>query len=327
MVSTFVTGGCTNALATQISFVTNATVNYAIAGAIVNGVWEGATGGDFGAGARSGFLTSFFGKQWGVKNLKNPYRFVVAGFNGGINSMCHGGSFKNGFATAFGMSFVGDIVDGAEKTYAGTTTTSQQTHDDPSTLEVMNYGNQLYTQLGETTPGIDPDAIEMYEDLMADPAFLYASNNPGGAIPEALCIKWHEWQDYVGKVYGDLTRGKLDGSHIIDWVLNKNGTIERALEAKYCRIINNTQQLREFARGYGKKFELWICGYTQKISPTLVKTINDSGGNIMRVINGVPRKVDLDALIKAGGVFDQLNIFDWMPYPMYIDPYANRNMI
>ena len=171
--------------------------------------------------------------QQGVTNLKNPYRFVVAGFNGGINSMCHGGSFKNGFATAFGMSFVGDIVDGAEKTYAGTTTTSQQTHDDPSTLEVMNYGNQLYTQLGETTPGIDLDAIEMYEDLMAHPAFL----------------------------------------------------------------------------------------------PTLVKTINDSGGNIMRVINGVPRKVNLDALIKAGGVFDQLNIFDWMPYPMYIDPYANRNMI
>ena len=142
MVSSFITGEFTEGLATQITFITNSALRYAVAGGIVNGVWEGATGGDFGAGARSGFLTSFFGKQWGVTDLKNPYRFVVAGFNGGINSSCHGGSFKNGFATAFGMSFVGDIVDGAEKTYVKTVT-----EVDPSTAEVMRYGNQLYSSL------------------------------------------------------------------------------------------------------------------------------------------------------------------------------------
>ena len=75
--------------------------------------------------------------------------------------MCHGGSFKNGFATAFGMSFVGDIVDGAEKTYVKTVT-----EVDPSTAEVMNYGDQFADFY---------DAV--YKDRYGNP--IYYSQNGG----------------------------------------------------------------------------------------------------------------------------------------------------
>jgi hypothetical protein len=176
----------------------------------------------------------------------------------------------------------------------------------------------------------DPERVEYLTELINDPAYGLASNGPGGAIPEWLYNNWRAWQNAVGKMYEGLERGSKIGKYKIDWMpKDAFGNITKALEAKYVKFIENRGQLRTFAVQFGKKFELHISEYTQKISPTLVNLIDRTGGKIMRC----GKALDLGALYRAGGVvsdvvkgINSINItipiefFQWQITPNGLQP-------
>ena len=293
----FCMGACTGALGAGVNtFVSSAwgstLTSSIVSGAIAGGITGEMFGDGFEKGAQHGAIAGAI--SWGVDARFGDYasrgkfnQLIIDGLKGGLNGLARGGDFIEGFA--YGVAY------GAAYKYTEKLSRSDMPIYDEVDLE--NY--------------IDADAFEMFEDLMADPAYWLAG--PGGAIPDELYNAWREFQAYVGWL-NNAIRGTKVGGHIIDWM-----TLDgRALEAKFVRIISKTQQLEAFAKIYGQKFELWISDYTQKISMPLLYAIKANGGKIMQVIKGVPKEVKIDKLIKAGGALKNLNIFGLFPNPFYL---------
>ncbi|NLY75360.1 MAG: hypothetical protein GX075_08645 [Firmicutes bacterium] len=269
----------------------------AVSGAIGGGITGELFGEGFGKGAVYGAIGGAinFGvdKRYGEFASKSTFnKLIINGLKGGLNGLARGGDFIEGFAYGFAY--------GAAYEYADKLSRSDMPIYDEVDLE--NY--------------FDPDAFEMFDDLMADPAYWLAG--PGGAIPDELFNAWREFQAYVGEV-NNAVRGTKVGGHIIDWMTSTG----RALEAKFVRFIYLTKQLETFAKIYKQNFELWISDYTQKISVPLLKVIQQNQGKIMRVEKGVPKEVDIDKLIKAGGVLKNFRGFFFYPNPFYLPKLGN----
>ena len=149
-------------------------------------------------------------------------------------------------------------------------------------------------------PG-DPLSLNRYVYCGLDPV-NYIDPTGFSFLPPWLDKAWLEFQTGVGLYNGFATgtavRGNLINGRIIDWLTSCG----RAIEAKYVQNIESTAQLRDFISQYGNKFELWITDYTKTIAPSLLKLIQDSGGKVVTLVNGVSKVLDLESLRAAGGV-------------------------